>query len=131
MKDQRVALIVRLGLPRTSITQRYASLKWPLMGGFRTPRGERLMAKERSKGQKNTGAPTEQGTGLAEYWNGVHKALHARLLGVKKQLRKPTSGTNAERLVHELLADYLPRRFSVESGYVVSADARKAIMLTR
>jgi len=37
-------------------------------------------------------------------------------------LRHPASGTNAEIYFRAILSEYLPKRFSIDSGFVVSAD---------
>jgi hypothetical protein len=63
---------------------------------------------------------------LASYWTGIHKALNGRLLSVKDYLRHPSSGLNAENYFRDLLREYLPRRFSVESGFVANADGERS-----
>lgn len=63
---------------------------------------------------------------LAEYWIGIHDALRGRLLSVRESLRHPSSGVNAEKYFRELLADYLPKRYSVDSGFVVNAKGQRS-----
>jgi hypothetical protein len=63
---------------------------------------------------------------LASYWSGIHKALNGRLLSVKDYLRHPSSGLNAENYFRDLLRQYLPRRFSVESGFVANVDGERS-----
>jgi hypothetical protein len=58
---------------------------------------------------------------LAAYWTGIHNALSGRLSSVKDYLRHPSSGVNAENYFRDLLTDYLPKRYAVESGFVVNA----------
>jgi hypothetical protein len=57
---------------------------------------------------------------LAGYWSGIHNALYGRLLSVQEYLRHPSSGLNAENYFRDLLADYLPRRYAIQSGFVVN-----------
>lgn len=65
-------------------------------------------------------------TALATYWAGIHKALHGRLLSVQDYLRHPSSGINAENYFRDLLRQYLPRKFAVESGFVVNASGERS-----
>jgi hypothetical protein len=58
---------------------------------------------------------------LAKYWSGIHKALDFRLRSAKELLRHPASGVNAELYFRQMLTEYLPRRFAVESGFVANA----------
>jgi hypothetical protein len=66
---------------------------------------------------------------LADYWSGIHAALDGRLLSVQQYLRHPSSGFNAENYFRDLLRQYLPRRFSIESGFVVNATAERSDFL--
>lgn len=59
---------------------------------------------------------------LAGYWAGIQSALDARLLSVKEYLRHPASGFNAESYFRDLLREYLPKRYSVDTGFVVNAS---------
>jgi hypothetical protein len=63
---------------------------------------------------------------LANYWSGIHTALNGRLLSVKDYLHHPSSGLNAENYFRDLLRQYLPRRFSVESGFVANANGERS-----
>ena len=63
---------------------------------------------------------------LASYWTGIHTALNGRLLSVKDYLHHPSSGLNAENYFRDLLRQYLPRRFSVESGFVANANGERS-----
>ena len=63
---------------------------------------------------------------LASYWTGIHKALEGRLSSVREYLRHPSSGVNAENYFRQLLADYLPKRFAVDSGFVVNTDGDRS-----
>lgn len=65
-------------------------------------------------------------TALANYWTGIHKALHGRLLTVQEYLRHPSSGINAENYFRDLLRQYLPHKYAVESGFVVNASGERS-----
>ena len=69
----------------------------------------------------NSQAPT-----IADYWSGIHKSIDARLAALKSYLRHPASGTQIEEYFRELLRAYLPRRYAVESGFVVNADGKRS-----
>src|SRR5215470_13693673 len=64
--------------------------------------------------------------GLADYWTGIHKALRGRLESVRDYLRHPSSGVNAENYFRDLLKQYLPRRYAIESGFVVNATGDRS-----
>ena len=57
---------------------------------------------------------------LAVYWGGIQRALDGRLIAVKEYSKHPASGSNAETYFRDMLAEYLPRRYSVEPGFVVN-----------
>lgn len=63
---------------------------------------------------------------LADYWSGIHKALDERLLAAKEYLRHPSSGPNAENYFRDLLRQYLPHRYAVESGFVVNVGGDRS-----
>jgi hypothetical protein len=63
---------------------------------------------------------------LAKYWSGIHKALDNRLRSARELLRHPASGVNAELYFRQMLTEYLPRRFAVESGFVVNAAGERS-----
>ena len=62
---------------------------------------------------------------LADYWSGIHASLDGRLLSVKDYLRHPSSGFNAENYFRDLFKQYLPRRYAVESGFVVNVAGER------
>src|SRR5258708_350975 len=63
---------------------------------------------------------------IATYWTGIERSLSHRLESVREYLKHPSSGINAEHYFRELLHDYLPRRFSVEPGFVVNTKGDKS-----
>lgn len=66
---------------------------------------------------------------LADYWSGIHNALDGRLTSVKEYLRHPSSGFTAENYFRDLLSEYLPKRYSVESGFVVNVAGERSDFL--
>jgi hypothetical protein len=58
---------------------------------------------------------------LPTYWDGITEALSARLTASKKYLRHPVAGFSAEGYYIDLLREYLPKRYAVESGFVINA----------
>ena len=67
--------------------------------------------------------------GLADYWSGIHNAIDGRLLSVKDYLKHPSSGFTAENYFRDLLKEYLPRKYSVESGFVVNVAGERSDFL--
>jgi hypothetical protein len=65
-------------------------------------------------------------TELSDYWTGIHTALNARVAAVKEYLRHPSTGFNAEAYFRNLLRDYLPSRYSVDTGFVVNAEGKRS-----
>jgi uncharacterized protein DUF6602 len=63
---------------------------------------------------------------LAGYWSGIHASLDARLASVQEYLRHPSSGVNAENYFRDLLRQYLPHRYAIDSGFVVNASGRRS-----
>lgn len=63
---------------------------------------------------------------LAEYWAGIQSALDARLLSVKEYLKHPASGFNAEGYFRDLLREYLPKRYIVDTGFVANASGENS-----
>ncbi|MEJ2682724.1 MAG: hypothetical protein P8144_15030 [Gammaproteobacteria bacterium] len=66
---------------------------------------------------------------LADYWSGIHNALDGRLLSVKNYLKHPSSGFTAENYFRDLLKEYLPRKYSIESGFVVNVAGERSDFL--
>jgi hypothetical protein len=66
---------------------------------------------------------------LADYWSGIHNALDGRLLSVKDYLKHPSSGFTAENYFRDLLKEYLPRKYSIESGFVVNVAGERSDFL--
>jgi hypothetical protein len=69
---------------------------------------------------------TNHSEDLATYWGSIHTALQGRLDSVREYLRHPISGANAERFFRDLLREYLPQRFGLESGFVVNAQGARS-----
>jgi hypothetical protein len=63
---------------------------------------------------------------LADYWTGIHRSIDARLAALRNYLRHPASGTQIEDYFRSLLREYLPRRYAVESGFVVNAAGERS-----
>jgi len=63
---------------------------------------------------------------LPQYWDGIADALSARLLASKEYLRHPVAGFSAEGYYAELLREYLTRRYTVASGFVVNAAGERS-----
>ena len=64
--------------------------------------------------------PTQRS--LADYWSGIQSATDARLIALKTYLKHPASVTPIEGYFRDLVREYLPRRYTVEPGFVVNAD---------
>lgn len=58
---------------------------------------------------------------LADYWGGIEESFRARFAGVKDFLRHPSSGSTVEEYFRNLVSEYLPKRYTVASGFVVNA----------
>ena len=63
---------------------------------------------------------------LTGYWTGIQKSINGRLDSVQDYLRHPSSGFNAENYFRDLLAEYLPHRYAVESGFVVNVNGDRS-----
>jgi len=63
---------------------------------------------------------------LSEYWHGISAALDARLKASKKHLGHPAVGQSAEAYYRDLLRDYLPTRYAVETGFVMDASGERS-----
>ncbi len=63
---------------------------------------------------------------LADYWNGIQSSIDARLSSIKTYLKHPVSGTNIETYFRDLLREYLPRRYAVETGFVVNSNGERS-----
>lgn len=64
---------------------------------------------------------------LSDYWQGIADALNARLKASKKHLtHQPTVGQSAESHFRDLLKNYLPSRYAVESGFVMDASGERS-----
>jgi len=63
---------------------------------------------------------------LNDYWNGVHSALDTRLKAIREYLKHPASGFNTEVYFRELLREYLPKRYLVDTGFVVNAAGMRS-----
>lgn len=63
---------------------------------------------------------------LSEYWQGITTALDARLKASKEYLQHPVVGFSAEAYFRDLLKQYLPSRYSVESGFVMNASGTRS-----
>jgi hypothetical protein len=66
---------------------------------------------------------------LAAYWSGIHAALNGRLQSIKEALRHPSSGGNAEAYFRDLIRQYLPTRYSIETGFVVNAQGERSDLM--
>jgi hypothetical protein len=80
-------------------------------------------------GTVTTMASTGNPNALGDYWQGIHKALNGRLESVREYLRHPSSGMNAENYFRDLLRQYLPRRYAIESGFVVNAKGDRSSLI--
>lgn len=63
---------------------------------------------------------------LSEYWQGIATALDVRLKASKEYLQHPTVGFSAEAYFRDLLRQYLPTRYAVESGFVMDASGARS-----
>jgi hypothetical protein len=63
---------------------------------------------------------------LPAYWDGIAEALSARLSASKKYLRHPVAGFSAEGYYIDLLREYVPKRYAVESGFVINAAGNRS-----
>ena len=69
---------------------------------------------------------TEAFLSLPAYWDGIADALGARLSASKKYLRHPATGISAEGYVKDLLREYLPHRYAVETGFIINATGERS-----
>jgi hypothetical protein len=72
---------------------------------------------------------SRKASSLADYWSGIHASLDGRLLSVQDYLRHPSSGFNAENYYRDLLKQYLPHRYAVESGFVVNVAGDRSAFI--
>ena len=63
---------------------------------------------------------------LPAYWDGIAEALSARLSAAKKYLRHPVAGFSAEGYYIDLLREYVPKRYAVETGFVINAAGNRS-----
>jgi hypothetical protein len=83
----------------------------------------------RRQNRGNRVGKAKRNPNLADYWSGIHNALDGRLSSVKEYLRHPSSGFTAENYFRDLLTEYLPKRYSVESGFVVNVAGERSDFL--
>lgn len=69
---------------------------------------------------------TDAFVSLPDYWDGIADALGARLAASKKYLRHPVAGFSAEGHFKDLLREYLPKRYAVETGFVINVSGRRS-----
>lgn len=70
--------------------------------------------------------PPDTFVSLPDYWDGIAEALGARLTASKKYLRHPVAGFSAEGYFKDLLREYLPKRYAVDTGFVINASGRRS-----
>src|ERR1022692_2002382 len=63
---------------------------------------------------------------LPEYLADVAKAMQVRSESIRRDFaaHRPSDGGNLENLVREFLVEHLPKRFSVDTGLVISSEGR-------
>lgn len=57
---------------------------------------------------------------LKSFWDGVEDTFKSKVKGIRALLRHQASGAAIEEYFRELLCSYLPRRYIVEPGFVVT-----------
>jgi hypothetical protein len=67
-------------------------------------------------------ADNKEGGSLACYWEGIHSSLKGRIQSLKGYLKHPASGFSVEGYFRDLLTEYLPKRYAVDTGRVVNAS---------
>lgn len=68
----------------------------------------------------------KQFTSLPRYWEGVAAIIDARLKASKEYLRHPITGISAECYFRDVLKEYLPSRYAVDTGFVINADGQRS-----
>lgn len=63
---------------------------------------------------------------LPRYWSGVHKELDEKLKKIKESIVHPITGVTAENHLCDLLKEYLPKRYIVESGFAVDSSGNRS-----
>lgn len=57
---------------------------------------------------------------LEGFWVGVESTFRAKVLGIRELIRHQASGGAIEAYFRDLLSSYLPRRYIIEPGFVVT-----------
>jgi hypothetical protein len=63
---------------------------------------------------------------VPRFWAGVYTELEAKLKKSKKVIDHPTTGKSAEKHLLELIKEYLPKRYIVESGFAVNSSGDRS-----
>jgi len=63
---------------------------------------------------------------LRGYWEGIGRALSARIESVREYLKHPSSGFVAEEFFRALIRDHVPRRYCVDTGFVVDSSQTRS-----
>lgn len=61
---------------------------------------------------------------LKDFWAGVEDTFRSKVKGIRELLRHQASGGAIEAYFRDLLCSYLPRRYIVEPGFVVTAEGK-------
>jgi hypothetical protein len=61
---------------------------------------------------------------LKSFWVGVEDTFKAKVKGIRELLRHQASGAAIESYFRDLLCSYLPRRYIIEPGFVVTAQGQ-------
>lgn len=60
------------------------------------------------------------------FWDGVEDSFKSKVNGIRELLRHQASGAAIEEYFRDLLCAYLPRRYIVESGFVVTEKGERS-----
>lgn len=61
---------------------------------------------------------------LAKYWEGINTSLQAKLESVKEYLKHPVTGFTTEEYFRSLLKNYIPKRYTIDTGFVVDSKGK-------
>lgn len=82
------------------------------------------MAIKYIKKKKLVGVKKQKAASLKGFWVGVEDTFRAKVKGIRELLRHQASGGAIETYFRDLLCAYLPRRYIVEPGFVVTETGK-------
>jgi hypothetical protein len=74
--------------------------------------------------KRASGGKKKKVASLKSFWEGVEETFKSKVKGIRALLRHQASGAAIEEYFRELLCSYLPRRYIVEPGFVVTGTGQ-------